>query len=183
MTVAIPSDLLSEVIDAADPAAYRAALNRLTRLQSAAGPDAARFAEQAADVAGAGNGAARDGAAGSSRAESFPAVSSAGVVGRAAAAPSAYRKFEGFVLQILIETMLPKDASVFGKGTPGVIWRSMLSEQLGNQLASAGGIGIAKMLEKAHPADSSTVEHRVITPRNSLGQPTGEQRNESAKAG
>jgi peptidoglycan hydrolase FlgJ len=180
MTVPIPSDILSDVIDAADPAAYRAALNRLTQLQSAAAPDAARFSEQAAEVA---RGATAEGA-GLSRANSPSAAGSTpGVVGRAGAEPSAYRKFEGFVLQVLIETMLPKDASAFGKGTPGVIWRSMMSEQLGNQLAATGGIGIARMLEKAHPTDSSTVEHRVMTPRNGLGQPTGEQKKDSATAG
>ena len=64
-----------------------------------------------------------------------------------------YRKFEAFILQMFVESMLPKDASdVFGKGTAGTIWRSMLAEQIGNEMAKGNGIGIAKQLAKGrHP--------------------------------
>jgi peptidoglycan hydrolase FlgJ len=49
--------------------------------------------------------------------------------------------------------MLPKESEeVFGKGTAGGVWKSMLAEQLGNQLAKGNGIGIAKQLAAAHPA-------------------------------
>ena len=56
---------------------------------------------------------------------------------------------------MFVESMLPKDASdVFGKGTAGTIWRSMLAEQIGNEMAKGNGIGIAKQLAKArYPAD------------------------------
>nr|WP_281375067.1 rod-binding protein [Methylobacterium fujisawaense] len=48
--------------------------------------------------------------------------------------------------------MLPQGASaVYGKGNAGAIWKSMLAEQLGAQLAKAGGIGIARMIEASHP--------------------------------
>ncbi len=57
------------------------------------------------------------------------------------------------MLQQFVEAMMPeKSETVFGKGNAGSIWKSMLSEQIGQQIAKAGGIGIAKALGKAHPA-------------------------------
>jgi Rod binding domain-containing protein len=71
---------------------------------------------------------------------------------KAAGSGEVYRKFEAFVLQVFVETMLPQKADdLFGKGTAGGIWRSMMAEQLGNQLAQGKGIGIAKQLAAAHP--------------------------------
>ncbi len=63
-----------------------------------------------------------------------------------------YRDFEAFVLQSFIQSMLPTDADgVFGKGTAGEMWKGILAEQLGKQVAKAGGIGIAAQVLKAHP--------------------------------
>ena len=67
-----------------------------------------------------------------------------------------YRKFEAFVLQMFVELMLPKDATnVFGKGTAGTIWRSMLAEQISNEMAKGNGVGIAKQLAKSRDATDS----------------------------
>ena len=67
-----------------------------------------------------------------------------------------YRKFEAFVLQMFVESMLPKDATnVFGKGTAGTVWRSMLAEQISNEMAKGNGIGIAKQLAKSRAAADS----------------------------
>ena len=72
---------------------------------------------------------------------------------KASSPTDVYRKFEAFVLQVFVETMLPKQSEdLFGKGTAGTVWRSMLAEQLGNQLAQGKGIGIAKQLAAAHLA-------------------------------
>lgn len=58
------------------------------------------------------------------------------------------REFEAFVLQSFIEAMLPEKAdSVLGTGTAGAFWKSMLAEQVAGELARAGGIGIARMIE------------------------------------
>ncbi|WP_102958769.1 rod-binding protein [Mangrovicella endophytica] len=63
---------------------------------------------------------------------------------------SPYEKFEGFVLRTFVESMLPSDKDgYFGTGTAGNIYRSMLAEQIGDQMAKDGGIGIAAMLQKA----------------------------------
>ncbi len=59
------------------------------------------------------------------------------------------QKFESFVLRSFVESMLPSEnTSFFGTGTAGNIWRSMLAEHIGDEMASAGGVGIAKMLEE-----------------------------------
>lgn len=59
------------------------------------------------------------------------------------------QKFESFVLQTFVENMLPSEnSSFFGEGTAGKIWKSMLAERIGEEMARAGGIGIADMLKK-----------------------------------
>ena len=61
----------------------------------------------------------------------------------------AFRQFESFILQSFIETMLPKNAeSVFGSGTAGGVWKSMLAEKLADQISRSGGIGIAQRIAK-----------------------------------
>lgn len=59
-------------------------------------------------------------------------------------------QFEAFVLQTFVEAMLPKEADgVFGGGTSGDIWRSMLAEHMAAEIARGGGLGIATMIDKA----------------------------------
>lgn len=76
-------------------------------------------------------------------------VAVSGPIERKSVASNAAMKFEAFVLQTFIETMLPKDSdSVFGTGTSGDIWRSMLAEHIANEAARTGGIGIAQVIDK-----------------------------------
>ena len=43
--------------------------------------------------------------------------------------------------------MLPKNSQAFfGKGTAGEVWKSMLAEKLGAQMASSDQVGLAKRL-------------------------------------
>ncbi|WP_062014316.1 rod-binding protein [Aureimonas sp. AU4] len=57
--------------------------------------------------------------------------------------------FESFVLRSFIEEMLPKEnKAVFGSGTAGNIWRSMLAERIADEMAAGGGIGIAKAISR-----------------------------------
>ncbi|NJO21876.1 MAG: hypothetical protein HC868_01680 [Sphingomonadales bacterium] len=56
--------------------------------------------------------------------------------------------------------MLPKNATnVFGKGTAGEFWRSMLAEKMGDELARSGQVGIARRLAAgpSHPVQPATV--------------------------
>lgn len=153
MTVAPVQDLIVDVMAAADPAAQRVAAGRLERLSPTADQNFAAAVEAAGLEQG--EAAADGGVAG----DSAP-VGSAGhapIIKATNGSGAVYRKFEAFVLQMFVESMLPKDATnVFGKGTAGTVWRSMLAEQISNEMAKGNGIGIAKQLAKSRPATDST---------------------------
>jgi hypothetical protein len=152
MTVAPIQDLVADVMAAADPASQRIAARRLERLGSAADQNFAAEIDQKIGAAaieqnGASAAGEPDGSVPMDRAGHAPLVK--GATGNGAV----YRKFEAFVLQMFVESMLPKDANnVFGKGTAGEIWRSMLAEQISNEMARGGGIGIAGQLAKSRAA-------------------------------
>ncbi|WP_417669132.1 rod-binding protein [Roseibium sp.] len=132
MAISPPSDLVLDVIKAADPVALKDATAKLKRLSRIPVSEAMSFAETF-----------------EARAPKFHV---AGVHGAAAPVEAASRqtpveKFEALILHQFVETMLPDDAAnVFGEGATGEIWKSMLAEQVGNQMAASGGIGIADLL-------------------------------------
>lgn len=150
MIVTATPDLVLDVLDAADPVTQRAATAKLDALKSSDADFAATMdAVGKAKAATAGQSAAQ-----LAEAQQSGAVNGAPVrVIKAPASGEVYRKFEAFILQTFVETMLPKESEeVFGKGTAGGVWKSMLAEQLGAQLAKGKGIGLAKQLAAAHPA-------------------------------
>ena len=70
----------------------------------------------------------------------------------------AYKGVEELVLQKLVETMLPKeDSGVFGNGTAGDVWRSMLAEQLAKQIGKSIDLGLMKSASAARAAESAGV--------------------------
>jgi len=146
MIVTPTSDLVLDVLDAADPVTQRTATAKLESLKSSDADFAATMdatASKAADQTAAKLAEAQSGVV------NGPPVQ----VIKKPGPDEVYRKFEAFILQTFVETMLPKESEqVFGKGTAGGIWKSMLAEQLGAQLAKGKGIGIAKQLAAAHPA-------------------------------
>jgi peptidoglycan hydrolase FlgJ len=150
MIVTATPDLVLDVLDAADPAAQRAATAKLNALKSSDADFAAAMdAEVGKTAAAAGDQSA------TKMSDGQPGVVNGAPVKviKAPASGEVYRKFEAFILQTFVETMLPKESEeVFGKGTAGGVWKSMLAEQLGSQLAKGNGIGIAKQLAAAHPA-------------------------------
>jgi hypothetical protein len=161
MTVAPVQDLIVDVMSAADPAAQRIAASKLERMTPAAGQEFAATVDQKIEAAALEQSAAS--AAGRSGAEPSAALDGAGhaaIVKPATGNSAVYRKFEAFILQMFVESMLPKDANeVFGKGTAGTVWRSMLAEQISNEMAKGNGIGIAKQLEKSKAAkDAAAAE-------------------------
>lgn len=144
MTVAPVPDLIVDVMAAADPVSQRIAASKLERLGAAAEGNFAASVDQKIDQAGL------DRSAASAPSDAASADGHAPMIRPAASGPAAYRKFEAFVLQMFIESMLPHDATdVYGKGTAGSVWRSMLAEQIGNEMAKGNGIGIAKQLAKS----------------------------------
>ncbi len=76
------------------------------------------------------------------------------------------RKFEAMVLSTFVESMLPKSTAVYGAGNAGNVWRSMLAQKMGDQVAEAGGIGIAKTIAARHP------EMRTVSGAQVAGAPT-----------
>ena len=135
MSINPPLDIVLDVVKAADPARYKAAVERLTRLSTAAGAGFDSLIPAAAATP-----AALDG----------PTTTTASATpGKAppSDAAKAYRGFEAMTLATFIESAMPDDsAAVFGSGTAGNVWKSMLAEQIANQMAKAGGIGLADQL-------------------------------------
>ncbi|WP_441238162.1 rod-binding protein [Bradyrhizobium sp. 930_D9_N1_4] len=151
MIVTATPDLVLDVLDAADPVTQRAATAKLDALKSSDADFAATMDAEIgkAKAAAADQSASKVVAGAQSTAVNGPPVQ----VIKAPASGEVYRKFEAFILQTFVETMLPKESEqVFGKGTAGGVWKSMLAEQLGAQLAKGKGIGIAKQLAASRPA-------------------------------
>jgi peptidoglycan hydrolase FlgJ len=155
MIVTPTPDLVLDVLQAADPVTQRAATAKLDALK-VPGADFGAALDMQVGGALASSSVADDRSSAKTTQVEQGALANAAAPARVINATSpgdVYRKFEAFVLQVFVETMLPKNAEdIFGKGTAGTIWRSMMAEQLGNQLAQGKGIGIAKQLAGAHLA-------------------------------
>jgi peptidoglycan hydrolase FlgJ len=153
MTVTPIPDLILDVMEAADPVAQRVAAGKLERASSACGEEFAMAVSRKIEAGALERTVASEQAVGGSRNDAIDGSGHATIIKKVDNDRAVYRKFEAFVLQTFVESMLPQDASeVFGKGTAGTIWRSMLAEQIGNEMAKGEGIGIAKQLAKARYA-------------------------------
>ncbi|PVB62697.1 rod-binding protein [Labrenzia sp. 011] len=139
MAISPPSDLILDVAKAADPVSLQAATSRLKSIAvsgSGAGFDLA-FTDATNSATAAFN-------------RYSPEASKASGAGKSPA-----EKFEAMILTQFVETMLPEESeAVFGEGSTGEIWKSMLAEQIANQIAASGGVGIADMI-------SDTLDHGV----------------------
>lgn len=133
MAISPPSDLILDVAKAADPREIREASNRLRTMAS--------------DAGGAGFGLAFASAESSAPSQTGPDMFRTSGAGAMPSGKSPAEKFEAMVLTQFVETMLPDDAEmVFGEGSTGEIWKSMLAEQVAGQLAASGGIGVADLI-------------------------------------
>jgi peptidoglycan hydrolase FlgJ len=153
MIVTSTPDLVLDVLQAADPVTQRAATAKLDALEVSGDEFGATLDMQAGGAAASSSVADDPSSAKTTQVEQGAPVNASAPVRviNATSPGDVYRKFEAFVLQVFVETMLPKQAEdLFGKGTAGDIWRSMMAEQLGNQLAKGKGIGIAGQLAGAH---------------------------------
>jgi hypothetical protein len=143
-----PSDLVLGAVLAADPAKYRAAAQRLQGLGGVDGSEApapaATSSWPAAVKAADGQAAPPASTPGDAR---LPVASTRSALAQARKAPDAFAKLEAFVLQSFIQAMLPSNSeALFGKGTAGEVWKSMLAEKLGDELARSNQVGLAKRL-------------------------------------
>lgn len=154
MAISPPSDIVLDVARAADPARLQLAVDRLQKLGNGiAGSQFAAAVDEAAPAGGV------PGLAGAR--EKFAALAPAKLDNTASAVPSKNAKtmqqFEAQVIQTFIEQMMPEaTANNFGSGTAGGVWRSMLSEQIANQIAKAGGLGLREKVEAAIAARNNT---------------------------
>jgi hypothetical protein len=158
MTVPPVSDLIGDVMAAADPTVQRVATNKLERLTPMAGQNFAASINEKIDASKLSQPGPQDVAA---RTADGTVISDIGghapVVRKSSDGSAVYRKFEAFILQMFVESMLPKGTEdLYGKGTAGTVWRSMLAEQIGNEMAKGNGIGIAKQLAKSRASASAT---------------------------
>lgn len=158
MAINPPSDIVNDVARAADPAKYRVAAERLS--QMAGTPGEVDFGEILnTAMTRPGSQLSLDPYTVRTTFRNDTTLSGSNKAG------AAYQQFEAFVLQSFIESMLPKEAeSVFGKGTAGGIWKSMMAEQMASQIAKAGGVGIAKQLQASHPAANQVAAAKINEP-------------------
>lgn len=137
MAISPPSDLVLDVVRAADPTDVQEAQARLK---------ANRAAFEATSLAENGNGFANTVAV----LNRDSATHSLGDISNRVESkkiPESYRKFEAMVLQNFVKSMLPKESEdVYGKGTAGDIWKGMMAEQVANVMAEGDGVGIAKSM-------------------------------------
>lgn len=147
MAVFPTTDIVMDVAQAADPGRLDVALKRLNAA-SASGANPTSAQDFGATFSGVSPLSSPGAALGAMKRSVSFANASAGGAG-ASSAMTAAQKFEAFVLQTFIETMLPKEGgAVFGHDAGSGVWRSMMAEQLGNQIAKAGGIGLQKVLAR-----------------------------------
>lgn len=144
MSIAPPSDIVLDVAQAADPARVQAAAARLATLAGAQASDIDFSAVLASH---------------SKPLLPLPtqqASVQAPEIGHGhqirSAPGSTYQKFEAVVLQNFLQDVLPKDSELFGDAFSADAYRSMLAEQLANQVAKSGRLGIAASMEKKEAA-------------------------------
>ncbi len=158
MSIKPVSDIVLDVANAADPIQSVAATEKLARLR------ALEDAPDSGFTAVLGAAKASSEAKGAAQADLLSQISvistgSARTLAAVDARTKAYKGLEQLVLQGLVENMLPKDAgNVFGHGTAGDIWRSMLAEQLAAQIGKFVDLGLAKAGSRAAGAGAAGVQ-------------------------
>lgn len=166
MSINPPSDIVLDVARAADPVCSVAATERLEQLAPSAQPGDADFADvlgslqqpAAGQVGALATSAALPPDAGALRTQlEFTSAHLPGNIAPVDPQTKAYRGLQALVLQNLVQNILPSDEAFFGSGTAGMIWKSMLADQLGAELAKKVDLGIGpKHVGRAHAA----VSHR-----------------------
>ena len=139
------TDVVLDVLNAADPARAESGG------RAAAGPRFRRAGERFHGQPRQGGGAAA-----AAKAPQPPGLANARQAfadATLASNPEAKAKveLEAMTLNSFVGEMLPKDSpALFGQGTAGEIWRSMLSEQISRQIAKSGELGLSRRLFATH---------------------------------
>jgi Rod binding domain-containing protein len=137
VAISPPSDLVLDVVKAADPGSMLAAREKL-RTASAENQASVLTASNAGFASMLGTGGSDAMKAG---------VGNVHHAGSADKVPEVYRKFESSVLSTFFKEMMPKDSeAVYGKGSAGDFWKGMMAEQMADSVSKHGGIGIAQQV-------------------------------------
>lgn len=153
--MAAGNDIILGVTRAVDAAEHRAAVSRLETMSGKAASVAEAAAEQANPETGWAAEVRRAAAANLKSSASFAPPTDA--TANATDKNGPFVKFEAMLLQTMIEEMMPEDAeAVYGSGTAGKVWKSMLAEKVAMEIARTGSLGIAKQIAAAHPASPLT---------------------------
>jgi peptidoglycan hydrolase FlgJ len=164
MAIAIVSDLVLDVVKAANPDRSRIAQAGLQT-----GKASQQFAAAVDSV---------HKTSGIGRFLSTDIVGDVAGAGKIDPKAKAYQKFEASVLRNFVEDMLPKSTeSIYGAGTAGNVWRSMQADFMSQELAKSGGIGIASTLARLDRSKEPGAALNEIAPhapkaRNSLTNTT-----------
>jgi peptidoglycan hydrolase FlgJ len=147
-----PSDIVLGVANAADPQKLRAAAAQLARASDTMAASAGDPATPETDLPQPASWSPVPNALPAFDPQTLAAALQPATATQNAAAkktPEAYKKFEAFLVQTFVESMLPSDApEIFGSGTAGSVWKSMLAEHLANAMTKGDAFGIAERLAK-----------------------------------
>jgi flagellar protein FlgJ len=161
------TDVILEVASAADPSRASLAAQRLSAI---AGSNATP-ADFVANL---------DRAAAAASSTPAPLPNAANARSRLAEASSgpdklgkAKTQFEAMMLNSFVSEMLPKDTGeVFGQGTAGDMWRSMLADQVSTQIAKSGKLGLARRLFATHEVNLHSA--RIGEAAKTVGEPAAQ---------
>ena len=133
MAVDFPSDLILDVARAADPVKAQHVAARLTG--AASGSDASAVLTNAAKI---GRHLSR--------------------VHQGQKPEEAAKQFEALLVANMVKDMIGETgASFYGEGFAGDVWKSMMSEQIANQVVKGADFGVADMLVKSFVHDGEKI--------------------------
>lgn len=152
MAINPPSDIVLDVVNAADPSRLEVAQAKLKAGQGALEAQRLASTDNSFDAT-----IAR---------EHIRDNTKANVVNKKDV-PETYRKFESMVLSNFLKSMMPESEEIYGKGATGEIWKGMMAEKLADEISRSGGIGIADSLA-AHGA--TRVQDKADADNNRSGR-------------
>ncbi len=151
MSIFPANDLVLDVGRAADPVRKAGAITRLERLSLPSGvPASISGASLMPPVA-------RSNPTNFQVSKSNQSMPTSASPERQDAHVTAFRKFEAFILQTWLEILLPKAGfCAYGHDQASGIWRSLMAEQLGEQLSKNDSLGIERLAR--HGVDNNDGE-------------------------
>jgi len=137
------TDVILEVLNAADPSRASLAAERLQAL--AVGKTPAADFSASLDKAGASARPSQPAGLADARASLAQGAQAPDKTARAKT------EFEAMALGPFVNEILPKETSgLFGGGAAGDMWRSMLADEIARQIAKSGALGLSRRLFATH---------------------------------